>query len=91
MAAPKGQKKAGGRVKGTPNKRTKEAVERVEWVLSLLEPHIEKDVRLLSPKDRMMLWNDLQEYVRPKLSRQDTNVTINEVPKIDLHIGKDKA
>lgn len=71
---PKGYK-AGGRSKGTPNKRTQEAIERVEWVLSLLEPTLEKDIKQLSPSERTRLWETLQEYVRPKLARTDMNLS----------------
>jgi hypothetical protein len=69
MAAKKGQPKVAGRTKGTPNKRTQESIERVEWVLSLLEPTLESDIAAITEIERVRLWNDLQEYVRPKLAR----------------------
>lgn len=64
-------KKTGGRVKNTPNKRTKESLERVEWVLRLLEPTLEEDIQAISSIERVRLWSDLQEYVRPKLARTE--------------------
>lgn len=75
-----------GRPKGAVNKRTKESIERVEWVLSLIEPKLEADIKALSERDRVMLWNDLQEYVRPKLARttivgdKDEPVTLKVLP-----------
>jgi hypothetical protein len=68
---PKGLPKTGGRKKGSQNKKTLEAKERVEWVLALLEPELEKDIKKLQPNERVRLWNDLQEYVRPKLARTE--------------------
>lgn len=68
MAAPKGNNYAGSR-KGVKNKRTQESIERVEWVLGLLEPNLEEDIASITSNERVKLWNDLQEYVRPKLAR----------------------
>lgn len=69
MPFQKGKPKTGGKVKGNPNHRTKEAIERVEWVLGLLEPNLMTDIQALESNERVKLWNDLQEYVRPKLAR----------------------
>ncbi len=77
---PKGLPKTGGRSKGAKNKRTVEAVQRVEWVLSLIEQHIERDVKVIEPNERMRLWNDLQEYVRPKLARTDIDLKSDGKP-----------
>ncbi len=60
-----------GKAPGTLNKKTVEQKERVEWVLSLLEPTVESDIEQLDPKDRVLLWKDLQEYIRPKLARKE--------------------
>ena len=64
-------KKTGGKRKGTPNKRTVESAKRVEFVLNLLEGSLDEDIAALDPKDRVKLWNDLQEYIRPKLARTE--------------------
>jgi len=68
MAFKKGHK---GYKPKAPNKKTKEAVERIEWVLSLLEPNLEHDIAMLKEVERVNLWNSLQEYVRPKLARTE--------------------
>jgi hypothetical protein len=62
--------KTGGRSKGTPNKKTAEHRERAERVLQLIESnHLEKDIKKLTPGQRMILYADMLEYVAPKLSR----------------------
>lgn len=62
--------KTGGRTKGTPNKKTAEHRERAERVLHLIESdHLEKDIKKLTPGQRMILYADMLEYVAPKLSR----------------------
>ena len=60
-----------GRPAGALSQKTIEAVERVEFVLSLLEDTIEEDIEKLKPSERARLWNDLQEYIRPKLARTE--------------------
>jgi len=85
-------KKTGGRTKDTPNKRTKESLERVEWVLNLLQPTLEEDIQAISSIDRVRLWNDLQEYIRPKLAR--TTIVGDATEPIAVKytpIGKDRT
>lgn len=87
MAAKKGNKHAGSR-KGIPNKRTKEAIERVEWVLGVLEETLEADLKKLSPSQKTLMWKDLQEYVRPKLARTEMKhegeVTVKQVTGMEV-------
>lgn len=73
MPFKKGDKKpeGTGRTKGTPNKKTKETKERLEWVIGLLEETLEADLKKLSPSQKTLMWKDLQEYVRPKLARTE--------------------
>lgn len=66
---PKGLPKTGGRKKGTVNKKTSEILKSIEYVLGLLQENIEKDIKQLSPNERTRMWDNLQEYIRPKLSR----------------------
>lgn len=64
--------KSGGRVKGTPNKKTADVLDRVTRVLELIESdHLEKDIKKLTPGQRMTLYADLLEYKAPKLSRTE--------------------
>lgn len=65
-------KKYGGRVKGTPNKKTAEAISRAERILRLIErQYFEKDIKTLTSSQRIFLYSDMLEYVSPKLSRTE--------------------
>jgi hypothetical protein len=74
----------GGRPKGASNKITREQKERVEWVLEVLDTNVEDDIKKMSPTERVKLWADLQEYVRPKLQRVnlDLGTDDKEIRKI---------
>lgn len=64
----------GGRPKGATNKTTREYKERVEWVLGLLDESLESDLMELKAADKVKLWLDLQEFVRPKLQRMNLDL-----------------
>jgi hypothetical protein len=64
-----------GRPKGATNKSTREYKERVEWVLGLLDESLESDLKELRAADKVRLWLDLQEFVRPKLQRMNLDLT----------------
>ena len=74
----------GGRPKGAFNKITREVKERVEWVLEVLDDSVEDDINKMTPTERVKLWADLQEYVRPKLQRVnlDLGTEDKEIRKI---------
>lgn len=83
------QKGHGGlRKKGTQNKVTVEIKQRIERVLEILEESIETDIQELSPKDKILLWKDLQEFVRPRLQRTQTDLTTkgNEITKVTFEV-----
>lgn len=65
------QKGNAGRPKGSLNRKTVEQKERIEWVIGLLEETIEHDIAMLRPKEKVNLWLDLQEYIRPKLAKME--------------------
>ena len=64
----------GGRPKGVKNKITREIQAKVEWVLEMLDETIEEDLQKMKPPERVKLWTDLQEYIRPKLQRVNLDV-----------------
>jgi len=64
----------GGRPKGVKNKVTREIQAKVEWVLELLDETVEEDLKKMKPPERIKLWTDLQEYIRPKLQRVNLDV-----------------
>ena len=64
--------KTGGRTKGTPNKVTKEARDKFQWLLDSYTPEdMQKDLKKLSPKDRLIFISDIAEFIIPKLSRAE--------------------
>lgn len=80
-----GLAKRGGRRKGSPNTRTKEMFDRVEAVVNALQRNMESDLKALKPVERIKLWTELQEYIRPKLARieqtgsVELKATINQI------------
>lgn len=62
----KGREKTGGRAKGTPNKTTTDLK---DWVFRLLQRNlkqIEKDLKELDSKERLILFEKLLRYVLPR-------------------------
>lgn len=59
----------GSKVVGRQQKRTKEVLKSIQYVMGLCEVHMEEDIKALTSLQRVRLWADLQEYVRPKLAR----------------------
>jgi hypothetical protein len=86
----KGKIKTGGKKKGVVNKKTQEAAMRVEYVLSLLEETIEDDIKLIEPKERVKMWDNLQEYIRPKMQRTEITGKDGEklITEINVNIKK---
>lgn len=81
-----------GRPKGSKNKLTREIKERVEWVLELLDDQLEEDIHKLKAADRVRLWFDLQEFVRPKLQRMNLDLTPvdDSIQKITFEVVRSK-
>jgi hypothetical protein len=81
-----------GRPKGSKNKLTREIKERVEWVLELLDNQLEEDIHKLKAADRVRLWLDLQEFVRPKLQRMNLDLTPvdDSIQKITFEVVRSK-
>ena len=74
--------------KGTLNKKTREIREKIDLVLSYLDDRIEQNLDSLSPKEQVQMWMDLQEYIRPKLQRSQTDLTTkgHEITKITFEL-----
>lgn len=74
MAKPKGSKKAGGRVKGTPNKVTVEFREAVNRLLQYAAPEMTewlKSVAQEDPSKALDHVHRIAEYAHPKLARTE--------------------
>lgn len=68
----------GGRPKGAKNKFTREVKERIEDILERLDDFLGNDLEKMKPADRVRLWADLQEYIRPKLQRMNMEIEPGE-------------
>jgi hypothetical protein len=68
----------GGRPKGVKNKITREIQAKIEWVLVVLDETIEEDLKKMKPPERIKLWVELQEFIRPKLQRVNLEVGLED-------------
>ena len=75
--------KSGGRKKGTPNKATTITREILNDIAEGLRPNIARDLAALDPKDRLQIWLKLIEFVVPKLSSVDMNLTAPQIQSIE--------
>jgi hypothetical protein len=71
MAAPKGQIKQGGRIKGTPNRNTTEIREQFQRLINDNLEQMNNDLKALEPKDRIKAIIDLSKFVLPTLKAID--------------------
>jgi ribonuclease HII len=71
-------KKFGGRTKGTPNKKTIDALNRAESILQLIESeYLVDDIKKLTSSQRSALYKDLLQYRAPMLTRIDQRIQAN--------------
>ena len=78
MGRAKGTPKTGGRVKGTPNKATKEVREWIYELLSSERTHFEKCLKKLEPEDFVKAYMSLMVYVAPKMQAVSVKATLEE-------------
>lgn len=77
--------KTGGRTKGTPNKKTAEAISRAERILQLIESdYFEQDIQEITSAQRIFLYSSMLEYVSPKLSRQELRGSLNNKTVLEI-------
>lgn len=69
MAFEPGHEKMGGRQKGTPNKINRSLRNWIKDILQEGQEQFEKDLKKLSPKDRVDATIKLLEFSLPKLTR----------------------
>ena len=92
MAAQKGHTKAGGRIKGTPNKSTAEIKEIITRVvgnqLDMLEDDLKK-IRKESPARAAEIYMKMVDYVLPKQSKTELiGEVTHKVSKVVIEIKK---
>jgi hypothetical protein len=80
----------GGRPKGVKNKLSKLQQAQVEDMLERLDDFLEEDLRKMKPAERIRLWADLQEFIRPKKQRMNMVVeaTDKQFTKIVIEVVK---
>lgn len=87
MSRPKGTPKTGGRVKGTPNKVTGTLKSWITDLINCNRSQMEKDLKDLDPKDRLMFLEKMMQYVIPKQAAQQVkldfdNLTDEQLPLV---------
>lgn len=71
-----GKGRLGGRVKGTPNRVTANVKDWISQVIDKNRRQMERDLKVLPPKDRLLMLEKLMQYVVPK---QKTEMEIRQV------------
>ncbi len=85
VGRPKGQKKTGGRQKGTPNKATSSVR---SWLNNLIDNNreqIEKDLQELEPKERLQMLEKFLQYTTPKMSNVQQSIDFNTFTEDQLN------
>ncbi len=88
MSRTKGTPKTGGRKAGTPNKVTGTTKEFLASVIDENREQIKKDLKMLEPKDRLMVLEKFMQYVIPKKHEEENKDTIPSVVTIK-YVGED--
>lgn len=84
MGRRKGTEKTGGRVAGTPNKVTGTVK---EWITGLIDKNraqVEKDLKMLEPKERLQVLEKLMQYVVPKQAAVSAKVDFDSLTDAQL-------
>ena len=71
--------KTGGRTKGTPNKLTSNLREWLEKLINKNRLQIERDIKALKPKERLMVLEKFMQYTIPKLQSVQTKIDFNQL------------
>ena len=82
----KGTPKTGGRIAGTPNKVT---IEMKTWLSGLIDKNrrqMEKDLKRLQPRDRLLIFEKLMQYTVPKMQAVTTQIDFNKLSEEQLDI-----
>lgn len=85
-----GKGRIGGRAKGTPNKITSTVK---DWISQLIDDNrsqIEKDIKRLSPKDRLQVFEKLMQYVIPKQQSVRADIDLSKLSETQLDLIVDE-
>lgn len=81
MSRQKGTPKTGGRKAGTPNKITGTLKDFVSGLIEDNREQMQKDLKALSPKDRLLVLERFLQYVLPKQQAIAADLSVEEQPK----------
>lgn len=79
-----GKGRLGGRQKGTPNKVTASVKEWISKVINKNRRQMERDLKELEPKERLMMLEKLMAYVIPKQQAVTADVDISALTEEQL-------
>ena len=85
-----GKGRIGGRTKGTPNKVSSTVK---DWISQLIDDNrvqIEKDIKKLSPKDRLQMFEKLMQYVVPKQQSVRADIDLSKLSETQLDLIVDE-
>ena len=85
-----GKGRIGGRAKGTPNKVTSTVK---DWISQLIDDNrsqIEKDIKKLSPRDRLQMFEKLMQYVIPKQQSVKADIDLSKLSEAQLDLIVDE-
>ena len=80
MSRQKGTPKTGGRQKGTPNKITGTLKDFVSGLIDENREQMQKDLKALTPKDRLLVLERFLQYVLPKQQAITADMSVEEQP-----------
>ena len=87
MAFKKGQDKIGGRIKGTPNKSTKQIRDAIQNVLGNRIEELDSDLSKMTTFQRWMILDKVTKYVMPALAKNDDKVEHSGELQINITYG----
>ncbi|MDR2806525.1 MAG: hypothetical protein LBB85_13020 [Dysgonamonadaceae bacterium] len=87
MAQKKGQTgNPGGRPKGRPNKTTAEVKMWIAGLIGKNQRQLEKDLKVLEPKDRWIVIEKLLQYTVPKMQSVEAKIDLNRLTDEQLNM-----
>lgn len=81
-----GKGRIGGRQKGTPNKVTATVKDWISQIIDDNRSQIEKDIKKLSPKDRLQMFEKLMQYVVPKQQSVKADIDLSKLSESQLDL-----
>ena len=81
-----GRGRIGGRSKGAPNKVTSTIKDWISQIIDDNREQVEKDLRKLSPKDRLQVFEKLMQYVIPKQQSVRADIDLSKLSETQIDL-----